>query len=45
MWVFCIVLIIIGFLSGMIVGMHKQRTEDIKEFKQRQDNDIKFGGF
>ena len=51
MWLLCIVLIIIGFLSGMILGMHKQRKDDIAEFKyiakgeRSEDNDIKFGGF
>lgn len=50
MWVFWIVLIVIGFLSGMILGMHKQRKDDLVEFKRivkgdKEDKEIKFGGF
>lgn len=40
-----IVLMVMAFILGLIIGMHKQREEDVKEFKQTQDNNIKFGGF
>jgi len=40
-----IVLMVMAFILGLILGMHKQRAEDVKEFKQKQDNNIKFGGF
>lgn len=49
-WFFCMVLVIIGFISGCIYGMHKQRKEDLAEFKQLTkdlfpNDDIKYGGF
>jgi len=49
-WFFCGVVVLISFISGCIYGMHKQRKEDLAEFKQLTkdifpNDDIKYGGF